>query len=346
VDLVISACVDQALLTSCHVAEQLGLPAPFDFRTSNLVTNKMLMKQRMIESGIPTSRFMMVKSAADLEGMDLRYPLMVKPADSHGSFGVRKIDSADRLWSCVEQALAISHTRCAIIEEFCEGIEVSVDAFIADDKDLVLMHSHIQKKPLDGGVNLIFQTVIPADISPGAKDRIEQIVRKIATGFGLRNTPLLLQVLVQGDEVNVIEFSPRIGGGSKHQTVRRVTGFDILEASVASFHGEQVRPKCQPCDRFFSRSHVYALPGSFSRVGNVELLLRDGSIEDFICYKTSGMLIGENFASKDRVGSFMISAESLEQLHARIDFVVTVLEVFDLENRPIMRKDVFTGPHL
>jgi|SRR5690554_2186935 len=34
VDLVISACIDQALLTACYVAERLGLPAPFSYETA------------------------------------------------------------------------------------------------------------------------------------------------------------------------------------------------------------------------------------------------------------------------------------------------------------------------
>ena len=50
--LVISACVDQANVTACYVAEKLGLPVPYIYETAMSVTNKGLMKRKMLESGI------------------------------------------------------------------------------------------------------------------------------------------------------------------------------------------------------------------------------------------------------------------------------------------------------
>jgi biotin carboxylase len=151
---------------------------------------------------------------------------------------------------------------------------------------------------------------------------------------------------VDEDEVSVIEFAPRIGGGSKHKTVKRVTGFDILEALVDSFLGIRPRVESSLNGEYFARNYVFALPGSFGRMENVDRLLASHVIEEFNFFKTRGMQIAENYASKDVVGSFLVSADSPDSLNRKIRVAVDSLQVFDLAERPIMRKDIFDGPYL
>ena len=55
-DLVISACVDQANITACYVMEQLGKTTPYSYETALAITNKGVMKQKMMEYGVPTSQ--------------------------------------------------------------------------------------------------------------------------------------------------------------------------------------------------------------------------------------------------------------------------------------------------
>ena len=74
VELVISTCIDQANVTACYVAEQLGLPHPYSFKTALAVTDKLKMKDIMVENGIPTSRFMRIKQASDIKDSSLQFP--------------------------------------------------------------------------------------------------------------------------------------------------------------------------------------------------------------------------------------------------------------------------------
>ena len=109
---------------------RLELPAPFGYETALNVTNKGYMKRRMIESGIPTSKYYSVDSSTDIESLELIYPVMVKPADSNGSLGVKKANDKEELNQYLIEALNISRSSTAIAEEFNAGIEVSVDCFV------------------------------------------------------------------------------------------------------------------------------------------------------------------------------------------------------------------------
>ncbi len=345
VNLVISACIDQALLTACYVAEKLNLPAPFSYETALNVTNKGYMKRKMVENGIPTSRYCFVDSNFDIKTSGLKFPVMVKPADSNGSFGVKKAHNELELKKYLKVALNISRSSRAVVEEFSNGIEVSVDCFIYNKKAKIIMMSQLFKKAVDKSTLLIFQSVIPAEVSETVESIIQDIADRIAISFKLDNTPLLIQLMVNGDQVNVTEFSPRIGG-TKHKAIKLITGFDILNATIDSFLGKPVNPIFTPPTSYTSKNHIYTEPGIFGDIVNYDELIKQGIIEDFVFFKTKGMEIGADMASRNRVGSFIVQADTKKELYEKINKAVEMLEVYDIEGRPIMRKDIFQGEKL
>ena len=62
-----------------------------------------------------------------------------------------------------------------------------------------------------------YASVAPARISKAAESNAEKIANRIAQVFGLDNTPFFFQGIVNGDNVRVIEFAPRVGGRSEFQ---------------------------------------------------------------------------------------------------------------------------------
>jgi len=91
----------------------------------------------------------------------------------------------------------------------------------------------------------------------------------------------------------------------------------------------------------YSRNHIYTYSAVFGSVENHEELIREGIIEEFVFYKTSGMKVGDSLASRDRIGSFLVKAESKEQLLRKIAEAVSRLRVYDTGRNEIMRRDIF-----
>lgn len=337
---IITACTDQALLTVAYVAEKMGFPTQFTLEQARNITNKLYMKEIMWNAGIPTSKFINIKTLADGIG-ELQYPLMIKPADCNGSFGVRKAVNEEELQLFFDNAAKASRTGSVIVEEFKEGIEVGIDCYIQNGKAQLLMMGQVNKKKIGENVLLIFQTIIPASISCKAKENIQIIADSIAKEFNLNNTPLLIQTLVDGDVVNVIEFAARIGGASKHRTIKIKTGFDILHANVGCVFGEEPLIETIDNDYYYSRNHIYAYPGIFDRIEGEKELIKKGIIEELIPFKTSGMIIGNTWASRDRVGSFLVKARSKEELKDKISLAINELKVYNDKNEEILNRDIY-----
>lgn len=340
VDCIITACGDQPMITMATLSEELGLPCYLTKDEALSMTNKRLMKQIMWENGIPTSKYKTINSVDD-DISDLKYPLMVKPADCNGSLGVRKANNREQFEEFFTKAQEYSFSGSAIVEEFKEGKEVGIDCYALDGKAQILMMGEVRKKKIGDSVLLIYQTYIPADISDKAKENLQKVANDITRVFKLDNTPILIQTLVDGDDVNVIEFAPRIGGASKHRTVTLKTGFDILKANVDAMFGERPKVELHPDSNMFSRNHVYARPCTFSHVEGEEELIIEGIIEEYIPYKMEGAPVGEFLASRDRVGSFLVKAPTLEELKEKIKTAVSRLRVYDTEGRDVMKREIW-----
>ncbi len=339
--LVISACIDQANVTACFVADKLGLPRPYSFEIALKVTNKALMKTIMLENGISTSRFVIINNLKESDSITINFPVVVKPADSTGSKGVRKANNNEELLKFAKAAFEISRNGKVIIEEFKDGFEVSVDCFVQDNKTEILM---LRKKYnfIDHGSSVItsYASIAPANISENAFGKIKEIVGQIVKIFSLANTSLIVQVIVNGDDVSVIEFAPRVGGGLSFQTVKLNTGFDILDATINSYLGIKTEIKYSKPKSVYSANNIYALPSVFGWISGYEKLIEEGIIDKFYLYKTKGMEIGNDLASKDRVGSFITEALNEQDTVKKVRLAFDNLNVFDINGNLIMRKDI------
>ena len=91
------------------------------------MTNKIAMRRRLGDAGVPQPRFAAVRNLhegrAALATVGL--PAVLKPADSGGQRGVFRLDSADDLERHLHAALAESSSEEAIVESFHDGIELN-----------------------------------------------------------------------------------------------------------------------------------------------------------------------------------------------------------------------------
>lgn len=340
VENIITACTDQALLTVAYVAEKLGFITQFTYEEALRVTNKQFMKSIMWDNNIPTSRFRIINSSNEGLG-DLRFPVMIKPANCNGSLGVKKAYNDIQFNTFFCEALGYSRTHNVIVEEFVEGDEISVDCIIINKKAKVIMMSMVKKYKVDENTSIILQTQTPPSISDKAEQNIKDIANKIAIAFNLNNTPLLIQVIIKDDNVNVIEFAPRIGGGLKHKSIKEITGFDILNANIDCILGKNVNIELYKSNYHYARCHIYTRPCIYDRVENAGFIVSKGIIEEYVEYKSKGMIVGEASASRDRVGSFLCKAKNTKELDKKIREAISTLAIIDSKGQNVIRKDMY-----
>ena len=340
VDFVLTVCADQVLQVAAQVSEMLGLPCYIDFATAENVSKKSCMKEIFAKNDIPSSRHV-VLDAFDAEKVrHLCYPLIVKPVDSYSSRGVKKIQTPDELEPAIDAAIKISRTHNAIVEEFVEGDEITVDVYIEDGQAHVLCISNLDKIGEDGKF-VIHRTRYPAKISHEIEAQIQTTAQKIAKAFNLKNSPMLIQLITDGEKISVVEFCARTGGGDKFRLIERVSGFDVVKAVADLTLGRYPHVEKKNADSLYIiNEFLYCVPGVFDHLEGFEELLEQGIISEYFQLKTKGTKLGQINSSGDRVAFFTVEAASYEEAVSKHKAANERVKAVNAEGIDLIRHDL------
>ncbi len=117
------------------VAERLGLPG-IPFETALDASDKSRMRSVFSAAGVPSPRFAVLERGASPGGLpsDLAFPLVVKPVDNMGARGCRLVRDEAQLTEALADAHGHSRSGRAIVEEYLEGPEFSLDALVHEGR--------------------------------------------------------------------------------------------------------------------------------------------------------------------------------------------------------------------
>lgn len=340
IDFLITVCADQVLLVVAEVSEMLGLPCYIDLETGKNVSDKIRMKRIFKESGVPTTDYVETDSLDDDAIKRLTYPLVVKPVDAYSSKGVRKADNLEELKQYYEEARKISRSGRVIVEEYFEGEEISVDAFVVNGKAKILNVTNSEKVK-DKDRFVIFRGRYPAKVTPTVMTQIQDVAQKIADGFGLVNAPLLVQLLANEDHVSVLEFCARTGGNMKYLLIKYASGVDVIGATIDITLGlaPDLKPKNER-HKIVVNDFVYCKPGVFDHFEGFEELEKEGVINEFHPVRLKGTQMHGVTSSSDRIAGMNIVADTLDEYNAKRERINQRVKVFDDKGEDIMRHDL------
>lgn len=340
IDLILSACGDQPMRTMAYISEKLNLPCYITYQQSLNLTNKVLMKRLMIDGGIPTSKFRRFDINSDINIDGLKFPLVIKPADNNGSKGIIKVFSKDEFDKAIAEARRFTLSGDLLVEEFKEGEEYSIEAFLKNgEPHIVFASKNIKIK--NRNTFTICRNEYVGDLTESLANKIKEIVACIGKVFQIDNVPLLIQMIVNGDEVNVIEFSARTGGGSKLFFIRQMVGVDIIENLLDITFGNEPNINPTPSKDKAAILYAYAYPGEFTAIGNLEDLLENGAITEFYQYKTFGSKIQSSNYSSDRPIGFLLRGKDEKELSDKVTTVNETIQILDENGNDIMCHEIF-----
>lgn len=122
VNLITTACTDQALMTVANVSEKLGLSFYLDAEMARNVTNKIYMKGVLKSHNIPTAEFFLLNKKNKITQevtKTLRFPVVVKPCDCNSSKGVIKVENKELFFQAVNKAFSLSRNK-----QVLEGVPI------------------------------------------------------------------------------------------------------------------------------------------------------------------------------------------------------------------------------
>ncbi len=339
VDFLITVCTDQALNTVAEVSEKLGLPCYIDAETGKNVTNKRYMKKVFGEYGIPTAKSMILDTVPESLLQDFSYPLVVKPVDCNSSKGVIKVTNFEEFKTATKSALEYSRTKQAIVEEFIEGKELSVDLYVHEGEPELLCVSESQKIRQEDKF-VIYRAIYPSGVPEETLKEIKVIAKQIADAFKLKSCPMLIQMLYREGKLYVVEFSARTGGALKYQLIRQASGADIISATIDATLGQSRPIQKGKSYKYITNEFFYCHYGVFDRVEGFDELEKEGIITNYFVFKNKGTLMDKISNSGDRIASITIATDSYEDLVERHKKAIERVKALDVNGKDILHHGI------
>ncbi len=240
---------DLAAITVGYVAEKMGLIGN-PMSTVEVSTNKHLMRKRFEENGDPSPKSIQVESIRDLDGVELTYPLIVKPVDRSGSRGITKLESEEGLDEAIERAKEQGFEKCALVEEFATGQEYSVEYISWNGKH----HFLTVTKKYTTGAPMFIETghLEPAPISNSGLVAIKKVVEHALDSLEIKNGASHSEIKISSDgDIKIIEIGGRMGGDNIGSAlVELSTGYDFLSGVIDVALG--IEPKVKTIKKGFA----------------------------------------------------------------------------------------------
>ncbi len=280
---------DVAAPTVAYVAREMHLNGN-DYQAAIRANNKHLMCQAFSSAGIKCPQFSLIAGEDDADFSSWCFPLIVKPCDRSGSLGVTLSRNPKELQNGIRNALSLSFKHEAIVEEYIEGREISVEFISFKGTHYPLA---ITDKITTGAPHFVeLEHHEPADLTAEQYDIIYANTRKALDSLGVSEgaSHTEYRINAKGD-VYIIELGARMGGdfiGS--DLVPLSTGYDyvkgVIDVALDEFEEPVLDKRAYSGVYFLSKETERLLPffnNSESVPGNVRMELLNRNLNFLKC---------------------------------------------------------------
>ena len=308
IDAIFTICSDRPMQVVAKVGESLNLNT-ISKEAALLATNKAHMRNALAEGRVGIPQYRICKTFDDyMHAIDeIGFPVIVKPSDNSGSRGISFVDKIDKSYEAYEGVI--------LFEEYLEGEEVSVEAFVLDGKVNVIQ---ITDKITTGAPH--FVEMGHNQPSSHGKDIVEEI--KSTTENAIKclkvtGGPVHAELKITENGIKVVELGARLGGDHiSTELVSLSTGIDLVEATINWALGEDVDIK--------QKISAYS---AIRYVGKLSAVKMDREQMELLDYFSWNRLNENDIkSSRDREFCFIVSGETRNIVDHKIDVIRCTIE--------------------
>jgi biotin carboxylase len=238
--LVLAEQTDRLVPVAGYLNDKLGLPG-IDEATAVRFTNKRAMRDALQDADVPMPKYRSVSSRAGaVEAVRWTgLPAIVKPLRAQSSIGVTLATSLEEAGAAYETAHELGKSDEVLVEEFVDGLEVTVEGISIDGTCTILAMSekaHYAHRPCVARL-LAYPPRLPEE----TLRRLEQTAKRIVEHLGLQNGLSHAEYRVRGGKPYLVEVAARGGGnGIASVIVPHISGIDTYALIIRRLLGERV----------------------------------------------------------------------------------------------------------
>lgn len=224
-----------------EAAELLGLPG-IGRETARAAQDKRVMRRRLAAAGCNVPRFVTLDDPGQWEaGLDLTFPVVVKPACGVSSLGVTRADTPESLKSVVDQVWQVAGNALGtaagpaagvVVEEYLDGPEYAVESLAYRGAVTVLTIGYKGDPKGPYFEESVYRA--PAPLPQAVAEDVRREVVAAHAALGITDGPTHTELRLRGGvRPYLLEMGARVGGsGVSQYVVSHVTGVDFAAQAL------------------------------------------------------------------------------------------------------------------
>lgn len=333
---VICAAVD-APGTVAAVAKHFGLTA-VSAETARLATDKMAMKDRFKERGIPIPWYKEIFSAKELEQIinDRKETLVIKPVDSRGARGVLRLVYGSSNMPAPKWAFEYSKKESpggrVMVEKDLDGPQISTEGFVVNGQTFCPGFSDRNYEFLDRYAPNIIENGgdLPSFLTQHEQAAVKNLSGQAAIALGIENSMFKGDMVVHQGKPYVIEMAARLSGGyfCSHE-IPWNTGVDFVKTAIRLALDEtpdaaEMTPSFQ---KGVAQRYLFPNPGKVIAIKGLEKAQKMDGISMIEIRTAVGETISPATSHPARAGVVMAKAETREKAIKQVEAAVAAIKI-------------------
>ena len=320
--------------TVAAVNERLGLKG-ISRESAELACDKLAMKRRFVERGVPVPWFAPVETPQALLRIvaERGRELVIKPADSRGSRGVQRLSLVEDIPQAFLAAHQFSPTGRVMVEQYLDGPQISTESVVIDgachtpgfsDRNYEYLERYAPYFIENGGD-------LPSHLQQQVQESVKQVVGRAAAALGVTNGTVKGDIVVHQGKVHVIEMAARLSGG--YFCTREIplnTGVDFIGSAIRIALNEPVtadelKPKF---NRHVIQRYAFPAPGRITKISGARDAAEIPGIEEVLVTAKVGDVVRHPCDSNCSAAMVMACADTRD---AALESARKALETLKIE---------------
>jgi biotin carboxylase len=241
-----------------------------------------------------------------------RFPLVVKPCDNMGGRGCSRVDDEDALAAAVADAVRYSRTGRAIVEEYMDGPEFSVDAIVHNGAlyECGFADRHIFFPPYFVEMG----HTMPSAIDEAAKRELMRCFEAGARALGLTEGAAKGDLKLTDKGPMIGEIAARLSGGyMSGWTFPYASGFEVTKAAIEIAMGMEPAFPARFTGWTSAERAVISIPGTVRSVMGADEAVRMPGIRNVFMRIAPGDRVTFPRNNVEKCGNVISAAENRDE---------------------------------
>ncbi len=265
---------DMLLPYYADICEKTGLPAYGTKEQFDIFINKDKYKKLLREYGVPTvQEYHIDLNNVAYSAETVKFPVLVKPADSSGSRGISICRNVKELEEAVSKAADYSKTGKILVEQYLTGKEATVFWIFCDGEYHFcgIGNRHV-KHNQEGAIPLPVGYTYPAKATVRYQNEVVDKAKEMFRSVGIKNGMMFMQCKIEDGVCVAYDIGYRLTGTLEYKNFMDACGYDPLEMLIHFALTGRMCEKEIHVDPMFNGAYPF----------NVSLLAKPGKIADIV----------------------------------------------------------------